>query len=72
MSRYSDSYVLDYLAHNPEGDDPYSDAIYHCYTFLQGFRDAEDGKPETLPDECSIAEAHAYRLGRYEYEQLPE
>lgn len=67
MSQYSDDYIMEYLANHPTGDDPFSDGANYPYIFLQGYRDAEAQRAETLDKTWSMAEAAAYRLGRFEF-----
>jgi hypothetical protein len=62
-----DNLIVEYTSRHPKGDDPYSDAANYPYTFLKGYRDAEEGIPKQRNSNWSIAEANAYALGRYEY-----
>jgi len=70
MSKYveiTDDLIVDHVVNNPLGYDSCHDARNYPYTFLKGYRDAESGKMER-DKEWSMAEANAYDLGRYEWE----
>lgn len=62
----TDDLIVEHLARHPSGDDFYSDGANYPHTFLKGYRDAEKGI-EQMEDHYSIAEANAYRLGQFEF-----
>jgi hypothetical protein len=67
--KHDDSFIVEYLARHPHGDDQFSDAAQYPYEFLKGYRDVEESRPETTEPTWSMAQGSAYRLGRYEKEQ---
>lgn len=71
MVEITDDMITEHFARHPSGDDTYSDASAYPYTFLQGFRDAEAGR-DTPDNSWSMAEANAYRLGRFEFKSRSE